>query len=75
MNGTGDFAVTLEKQFFPYAVQSATKLTIDGLTLYAGSAGTVASMTPAVDLVGLSEGLSGATGASLPHPARPTAPS
>ena len=65
VNGTGDFAVTLEKQFFPYAVQSARKLTIDALTLYAESAGTVASVTPAADLAGLSAGLSGATGQAL----------
>jgi hypothetical protein len=32
-NGTGDFEVTLDKQFFPYYVQNARKLTIDGLTL------------------------------------------
>ncbi len=65
VNGTGDFAVTLEKQYFPYAVQSARKLTIDALTLYAGSAGTVASVTPPADLAGLSAGLSGATGQAL----------
>jgi hypothetical protein len=59
VNGTGDFAVALDKQFFPYSVQSARKLTIDGLTLYAESAGTVASVSPAVDLAGLSAGLSG----------------
>ena len=56
--------VTLEKQFFPYAVQGAKKLTIDALTLYAGSGGRVASVTPAVDLTGLSAGLTGATGAA-----------
>ena len=69
MNGTGDFVVTLEKQYFPYAVQSATKLTIDALTLHAQSAGTVVSTTPAVNLVELSNGLSGATAeASLTLP-------
>jgi Tc toxin complex TcA C-terminal TcB-binding domain len=62
VNGTADFAVTLEKQFFPYAVQSARKLTIDALTLYAGSAGAVASVTPAADLAGLSAALGGAGG-------------
>jgi hypothetical protein len=64
VNGGGDFAVTLEKQFFPYAVQGAKKLTVDALTLYAGSGGRVASVTPAVDLTGLSAGLTGATGAA-----------
>jgi Tc toxin complex TcA C-terminal TcB-binding domain len=61
VNGTGGFAVTLEKQYFPYAVQNAAKLTIDALTLHAQSAGTVASTTPAVNLVELSKGLSGPT--------------
>jgi hypothetical protein len=31
VNGTGDFTVTLEKQFFPYAAASAPKLTVDAL--------------------------------------------
>jgi hypothetical protein len=62
VNGTGDFSLTLDKQFFPYWVQSARKLTIDALTLYADSAGTLAPVTPAEDLAGLSAGLSGATG-------------
>jgi hypothetical protein len=36
INGTGDFQVTLEKQYFPYIAQGAkTLLTIDGLSLYA----------------------------------------
>jgi hypothetical protein len=70
VNGTGDFAVTLDKQFFPYYVQSATTLTIDSLTLYAGSSGTLASVTPQVSLETLSQGLNVATGqASLTLPA------
>jgi len=73
VNGTGDFGLTLDKQFFPYFVQSARKLTIDGLTLYADSAGTLASVTPADDLAGLSAGLNGATGqAALTLPADST---
>jgi hypothetical protein len=73
VNGTADFAVTLEKQYFPYAVQNTAKLTIDALTLYAQSAGTVASITPAVDLVELSKGLSGGTAeASLTLPSDST---
>ena len=39
VNGTGDFSLTLDKQFFPYWVQSARKLTVDALTLYAGQRG------------------------------------
>jgi hypothetical protein len=62
VNGTGDFGLTLDKQFFPYWVQGARKLTVDALTLYADNGGTLASVTPAEDLTGLSAGLSGATG-------------
>jgi Tc toxin complex TcA C-terminal TcB-binding domain len=63
-NGTSDFAVTLETQYFPYAVQSARKLTIDALTLYAGSAGSIAPASPltSVDLSSLSAALSSTTG-------------
>jgi hypothetical protein len=66
VNGTGDFAVTLETQYFPYAVQSARKLTIDALTLYAGSAGSIAPASPltSADLSSLSAALSGTTGAA-----------
>jgi hypothetical protein len=70
VNGTGDFTALFLKQYFPYAVQSASKLTIDALTLYAESAGAVASVTPAIDLAGLSTSLSGPTAeASLSLPA------
>ena len=73
VNGTGDFSLTLDKQFFPYWVQSARKLTVDALTLYSGSAGALASVTPAEDLAGVSAGLSGATGqATLSLPADAT---
>ena len=64
VNGTGNFAATLDKQFFPYAVQTARKLTADSLTLYAGNAGSLASVSPAVDLASISAGLSGATGSA-----------
>jgi hypothetical protein len=75
VNGTGDFEVTLEKQFFPYMVQSAQKLTIDSLTLYAAHDGAIAPVTPlnAAALAALSAALSGtATSASLTLPADPT---
>jgi hypothetical protein len=65
VNGTGDFNVTIEKQYFPQMVQSAHVLTIDALTLYTeGNDGSVASVSP-VDSAGLSAlsaGLSSATG-------------
>jgi hypothetical protein len=63
VNGTGDFAVMLEKQFFPYAAASAP-LTVDALTLYADGAGAVASVTPATDLAALPAGLTGPAGAA-----------
>jgi hypothetical protein len=43
------FTVTLDKQFFPYYVQSASQLTIDSLTRYAGSGGVATSVTPPAD--------------------------
>jgi hypothetical protein len=64
VNGGGDFAVTLEKQFFPYAVQGARKLTIDSLTLHAESNGKVASVAPAADLGALSTALSSTAGSA-----------
>ncbi len=36
VNGTGNFDVTIESQYFPYFAQGA-KLTVDGLTLYAAA--------------------------------------
>ena len=70
VNGTGDFEVTLDKQFFPYYVQGARTLTINSLSLYADSSGSLASVTPPTDPVALSEGLNGTTGqASLTLPA------
>jgi hypothetical protein len=62
INGTGNFSVILEKQYFPYMVQSARKLTIDGLTLYAANAGKIAQVTPNVDLGALSSSLTAAAG-------------
>jgi len=70
VDGGGDFSVSLRKQYFPYAVQSAT-LTIDGLTLYAASAtgpnGIVAT-TPVLDYRSLSESLNNAGETSLSLP-------
>jgi hypothetical protein len=72
INGTANFQVAMDKQFFPYAVQGAKVLTIDALTLYAGSGGKLASVTPTVDLGALSTGLSSTAGTatlSLPSDA------
>ena len=73
VNSTEDFAVTLEKQYFPYAVQSAKVLTIDAVTLYAESSGTVTPLSPVVDLARLSASLSDVAGsAPLSLPADPS---
>jgi hypothetical protein len=70
--GGGNFTVTLDTQFFPYAAPSASGLTIDALTLYAQLAATasapqtLASVTPAVNLGALSRGLAGTGQASSP---------
>ena len=74
--GSGaEFQLTLSKQYFPYAVQSAKHLTVNSLTLYAAASegSEVVSVTPAVDLSALSNGLTGSTGAatfSLPSDSR-----
>lgn len=66
VTGASDFTATLTRQMFPYAVQSARRLTIDALTLYADSGtGTVASVTPGADLAALSAGLSSAAGQAI----------
>ena len=70
VNGSGNFTVTLDKQFFPYSVQGPTNLTIDGLTLYT-EATARPSTPPALSSVAplgqaalsaLSAGLGGSTG-------------
>jgi hypothetical protein len=70
INGTGNFSATLEKQYFPYMVQSARNLHIDSLTLYAANTNQpaqVAQVTPNVDLGTLSTGLTAGTAVlSLP---------
>lgn len=64
INGTGNFQVTLDKQFFPYMVQAAKKLTVDTLTLYGANGAKIASVTPTVDLNALSTGLNSVAGTS-----------
>ena len=73
--GTGNFMVTLEKQYFPYAVQNAKVLGIDAVALYAESAGKVASVTPLspTELTALTQGLTSTAGqASLSLPSDDT---
>jgi hypothetical protein len=73
VNGTADFTTRLPTMVFPYAVQGARKITVDSLTLYADDGGTVASVTPDVDLPGLSTDLtSSAAGGTVDLPADDT---
>lgn len=65
VNGTGNFQVALEKQFFPYFAQGARKLTVDSLTLYAANGEKVASITPNVSLAAM-QPLSTSATLSLP---------
>jgi hypothetical protein len=64
VNGSDDFKATLQKDYFPYMVQNAKRITIETLTLYAPSASgkEVVSVTPQVDLGNLSMGLNSTTG-------------
>jgi hypothetical protein len=64
VNGTGDFAATLEKRHFPYAVQKRQEVTIDALRLYASSEGSIAPVSPltSADLSAQSAGLSSTAG-------------
>jgi hypothetical protein len=62
VNGTADFAATLSRQRFPYTVQGASKLSIDGVKLFAADRTAVVQASPTVDLVALTSGLSGPTG-------------
>jgi Tc toxin complex TcA C-terminal TcB-binding domain len=75
VNSGGDFAATIERSYFPYAVQGARVLAIDSVTLYAAGPAGVASFTPPTvntlaALAALKQGLSGAAAqASLTLPA------
>ncbi len=71
VSGTGDFAITLRKNFFPYIVQSGP-LTIDEMVLYAQDGDKVVQRTLVVPST-LSSDLNSANGASnLTIPADPT---
>ncbi len=59
VNGSGNFQLVLQRSYFPYAVQSARRVTIDSITTYAGVNGKVAPVTQqSIDLGNLSSGLS-----------------
>jgi hypothetical protein len=64
LNGNGGYTLTLRKDHFPYIVQSAKILTIDGLVLYGQNGSTVTQQTQAVPS-NLSSSLSGPSGASV----------
>jgi hypothetical protein len=74
VDDTGDFTATLRKDYFPYMAQSAKTVSIDNLTLYAESDGSVAALTPQnIDLQALSDGINGTNGAAnLSLPSDPT---
>lgn len=62
VNGTGDFAFTLRKDYFPYIAQSGP-LTVDALVLYAQDGEKLVQTTLAVS-PNLARDLNGANGAS-----------
>jgi hypothetical protein len=69
VNGSGNFQLVLQKNYFPYAVASARRLTIDSIVTYAGVNGKVVPVTQqSVDLGNLSTGLSQAGSATLSLP-------
>jgi hypothetical protein len=69
VNGLPAFQVVLKKEYFPYAVQSARRITIDAVTTYAGNNGKVASvLQQSVDLGNLSSGLSQTDSAMISLP-------
>jgi hypothetical protein len=75
VNSGGDFTFTLDKQYFPYAVQGST-VSIDAVTLYAQEGDQIASVTPAAyatqaQLQAVSTSLN-AGQVSLTFPADPT---
>jgi hypothetical protein len=72
VNGNGDFSVTLQRDYFPYIVQSAKSVSIGSLTLYASVAGKIAPLTPSsVNLHDLSASLTAGAGTvDLPYDAQ-----
>ena len=65
VTGTANFTLDLTKDLLPYMVQSANRITIDALTLYAAIAGKIVSVTPTVDLGALASGLSATAGTAI----------
>ena len=58
VNGTGDFTVTLTKDYFPYMAQSSKSITVSALTLYTDDGNEkVKSSSPTIDLGTLSKNL------------------
>jgi hypothetical protein len=69
VNGSSNFRVVLQKSYFPYAVQSARRITIESVTTYAANNGKVSSvLQQTVDLDDLSSSLSQAGSATLSLP-------
>jgi hypothetical protein len=61
--GNAPFQVSLEKFHFPYVAQSASALTIDGLTLYAARGQQIGTVSPlsASDIDAITKGIDGAS--------------
>ncbi len=68
VNGNGAYTFTLRKDYFPYMVQSAETLTIDGLVLYGQNGTNVVQASQAMpgNLLGDLNGPGGASVLSFP---------
>ena len=67
VNAASQFSVVLQKSYFPYAVQSARRITIDSVTTYAASGAKIASFShnSNVNLDDLSSNLTAVGSANL----------
>ena len=72
VNGAPEFSVVLQKSYFPYAVQSARRITVEAISTYASVGGKVVPGHKLnVDLGNLSSNLTAVGSASLSLPADP----
>jgi hypothetical protein len=72
VNGAPEFSVVLQKSYFPYAVQSARRITVEAISTYASVGGKVVPGPKLnVDLGNLSSNLTAVGSASLSLPADP----
>jgi hypothetical protein len=71
VNSGANFPVNLTKSHFPYMAQTAKSVTVDSLALYAANGTKVVSVTPNIDLAGLSTALNNNGPSALSLPADP----